>query len=69
MAAKNQYSVVEVGTGKSEHGSNEDSTLSARTEHIRKHRQYWRDMIFGVNDGLISTFLLVAGVYVSGLSL
>ena len=39
-----------------------------RTEHLGKHRQYWRDIILGVNDGLISTFLLVAGVAGSGLS-
>jgi VIT1/CCC1 family predicted Fe2+/Mn2+ transporter len=31
-------------------------------EHLGKHRQYWRDIILGVNDGLVSTFLLVAGV-------
>ena len=36
--------------------------------HLGKHRQYWRDIILGVNDGLISTFLLVAGVAGSGLS-
>lgn len=39
-----------------------------RIEHLGKHRQYWRDMILGVNDGLISTFLLVSGVVGSGLS-
>mmetsp|Transcript_123424 Transcript_123424/g.356817 ORF Transcript_123424/g.356817 Transcript_123424/m.356817 type:complete len:282 (+) Transcript_123424:80-925(+) len=37
-------------------------------DHLGKHRQYWRDMILGVNDGLISTFLLVSGVVGSGLS-
>jgi VIT1/CCC1 family predicted Fe2+/Mn2+ transporter len=68
MAATNHYGAIEVGAGNSEHGINEDSTLSARTEHLGKHRQYWRDMILGVNDGLISTFLLVAGVSGSGLS-
>mmetsp|Transcript_376 Transcript_376/g.628 ORF Transcript_376/g.628 Transcript_376/m.628 type:complete len:256 (+) Transcript_376:117-884(+) len=31
-------------------------------EHLGKERQYWRDIILGVNDGLISTFLLVSGV-------
>jgi len=30
--------------------------------HLGAHRQYWRDIILGVNDGLVSTFLLVAGV-------
>lgn len=38
------------------------------TQHLGKHRQYWRDMILGVNDGLVSTFLLVAGVSGGGLS-
>ena len=37
-------------------------------EHLGKHRQYWRDIILGVNDGLVSTFLLVSGVVGSGLS-
>lgn len=36
-------------------------------EHIGESREYWRDMILGVNDGLVSTFLLVTGVYGSGL--
>jgi vacuolar iron transporter family protein len=39
-----------------------------RMEHLGKHRQYWRDIILGVNDGLVSTFLLVAGVTGGGLS-
>jgi len=37
-------------------------------EHIGASREYWRDMILGVNDGLVSTFLLVTGVYGSGLN-
>ena len=40
----------------------------ATQEHLGKHRQYWRDIILGVNDGLVSTFLLVAGVAGGGLS-
>ena len=40
----------------------------AATEHLGGSRQYWRDIILGVNDGLISTFLLVAGVAGGGLS-
>ena len=36
-------------------------------EHLGESREYWRDMVLGVNDGLVSTFLLVAGVYGSGL--
>ena len=30
--------------------------------HIGGSRQYMRDIILGVNDGLVSTFLLVSGV-------
>lgn len=37
-------------------------------QHLGNHRQYWRDIILGVNDGLVSTFLLVAGVAGGGLS-
>lgn len=36
--------------------------------HIGESRQYMRDIILGVNDGLVSTFLLVAGVVGAGLS-
>ena len=36
--------------------------------HLGATRQYWRDIILGVNDGLVSTFLLVAGVAGGGLS-
>lgn len=35
--------------------------------HIGESRQYWRDMILGVNDGLVSIFLLVVGVVGGGL--
>jgi VIT1/CCC1 family predicted Fe2+/Mn2+ transporter len=38
------------------------------SEHLGNHRQYWRDIILGVNDGIISTILLVAGVVGGGLS-
>lgn len=36
--------------------------------HVGETRQYVRDIILGVNDGLVSTFLLVAGVVGGGLS-
>lgn len=36
-------------------------------EHLGDGRQYWRDIILGVNDGLVSTFLLIAGVVGAGL--
>ena len=35
--------------------------------HIGVTRQYWRDIILGVNDGLVSIFLLVVGVVGGGL--
>jgi vacuolar iron transporter family protein len=37
------------------------------TPHIGVTRQYWRDIILGVNDGLVSIFLLVVGVVGGGL--
>lgn len=37
------------------------------TPHIGESRQYWRDIILGVNDGLVSVFLLVVGVVSGGL--
>ncbi len=36
--------------------------------HVGETRQYWRDMILGVNDGLVSMYLLVAGVVGGGLA-
>jgi len=36
-------------------------------EH-QSNGQYWRDLILGFNDGLVSTFLLAAGVSGGGLS-
>jgi VIT1/CCC1 family predicted Fe2+/Mn2+ transporter len=37
-------------------------------EHIGDTRQYMRDIILGVNDGLVSMFLLIAGVVGGGLT-
>ncbi|MFQ5523050.1 MAG: VIT1/CCC1 transporter family protein [Acidimicrobiia bacterium] len=36
--------------------------------HLGDTRQYWRDIILGVNDGLVSIFLLVVGVVGGGLN-
>ena len=36
--------------------------------HVGETRQYWRDMILGVNDGLVSMYLLGAGVVGGGLA-
>lgn len=41
---------------------------SVYTPHIGESRQYWRDIILGVNDGLVSIFLLVVGVVGGGLT-
>ena len=38
------------------------------TDHLGRNRQYLRDMILGVNDGLVSMFLLVAGVVGGGMA-
>ncbi|MBI5156393.1 MAG: VIT1/CCC1 transporter family protein [Acidimicrobiia bacterium] len=45
----------------------EPSTLVPYVEHIGMTRQYWRDIILGINDGLVSMLLLVAGVVGGGL--
>ena len=37
-------------------------------DHIGESRPYWRDIILGVNDGLVSMLLLVAGVVGGGLN-
>ena len=37
-------------------------------DHIGDSRPYWRDIILGVNDGLVSMLLLVAGVVGGGLN-
>ena len=43
--------------------SNETSSIKPLFfDHLGRHRQYWRDIMLGVDDGLVSTFLLVAGV-------
>mmetsp|Transcript_27681 Transcript_27681/g.42925 ORF Transcript_27681/g.42925 Transcript_27681/m.42925 type:complete len:250 (+) Transcript_27681:623-1372(+) len=54
----------------------ENSSEDAHTEenpifagHLGQNRPYWRDIVLGVNDGLVSTFLLVAGVSGAGLSI
>lgn len=36
--------------------------------HVGQSRQYWRDIILGINDGLVSTILLVAVVVGGGLT-
>ena len=53
--------------GEQENPSNDQIRGPDYQEHIGSSRQYWRDIILGVNDGLVSTFLLVAGVAGSGL--
>jgi predicted membrane protein (TIGR00267 family) len=45
-----------------------DSEAVPYRPHVGQSRQYIRDIILGVNDGLVSTFLLVAGVVGGGLA-
>lgn len=45
-----------------------ETTRTPESEHVGQTRQYWRDMILGVNDGLVSMYLLVAGVVGGGLA-
>ncbi len=45
----------------------QDKTPRGYIPHIGETRQYWRDIILGVNDGLVSMFLLVVGVVSGGL--
>lgn len=47
--------------------ADDDRTSPPYEEHIGASRQYMRDVILGVNDGLVSTFLLIAGVVGAGL--
>ncbi|KAL3792990.1 hypothetical protein HJC23_011003 [Cyclotella cryptica] len=53
----------------SEHMQNNSSQPHhpAHREHLQKTRQYYRDMMLGVNDGLVSSLLLVAGVVGGGM--
>lgn len=44
-----------------------ETTDHPYVEHVGQTRQYWRDIILGVNDGLVSILLLVAGVVGGGL--
>ena len=52
-------------TAREEHAPEETPPY---VEHQGAHAQYVRDIILGVNDGLVSTFLLVVGVVSGGLS-
>jgi vacuolar iron transporter family protein len=47
---------------------NETTQTPTYEPHIGDTRQYWRDMILGANDGLVSIFLLVVGVVGGGLN-
>jgi VIT1/CCC1 family predicted Fe2+/Mn2+ transporter len=60
------YDTIE--QNESNHSVDDRSGDPPDDDHLGKHRQYWRDIILGVNDGLVSTLLLVAGVAGGGLS-
>ena len=49
-----------------EHDAVDDASI-VYEPHVGTTRQYWRDMVLGVNDGLVSVFLLVVGVVGGGL--
>ncbi|KAL7489664.1 hypothetical protein ACHAW6_015356 [Cyclotella cf. meneghiniana] len=51
----------------SQHTTGSHPHHPAHREHLQKTRQYYRDMMLGVNDGLVSTLLLVAGVVGGGM--
>ncbi|KAL7525049.1 hypothetical protein ACHAXR_000836, partial [Thalassiosira sp. AJA248-18] len=55
------------GSQSLDHDHNHQHNHPAHQEHLVKSRQYYRDMVLGVNDGLVSTFLLVAGVVGGGM--
>ncbi len=50
-----------------EHADTVSETTVPYRPHVGETRQYVRDIILGVNDGLVSIFLLVAGVVGGGL--
>jgi vacuolar iron transporter family protein len=61
--------VVDEGAPREEmHALSIEATRAKSLRHLGQSRQYWRDIILGVNDGLVSTFLLVSGVSGGGLS-
>ncbi len=45
-----------------------EAAIPPYQSHIGDSRPYWRDIILGVNDGLVSMLLLVAGVVGGGLN-
>ena len=47
--------------------SDNDGSFASKEEH-RQVRQYWRDIIFGFNTGLISTFVVTTGVLGGGMT-
>ena len=44
----------------------DDEQIPPYREHLGPRSQYLRDIILGVNDGLVSMFLLVVGVVGGG---
>ena len=50
------------------HKAQSEAAIPPYQSHIGDSRPYWRDIILGVNDGLVSMLLLVAGVVGGGLN-
>jgi vacuolar iron transporter family protein len=66
---ENQHRISEIRTSdRSRRSQAQPTPEEILRKHLGQHRQYWRDIILGVNDGLVSTFLLAAGVVGGGLS-
>ena len=65
---KNAETLKPNGEDESSHPTAVVENQPATISHLGNNRQYWRDIMLGVNDGLVSTFLLVAGVVGGGLS-
>lgn len=71
MREGNDSSAVVKTTAAIKSGDASDGSVGSTaplSEHLGSGRQYWRDAILGVNDGIISIFLIVAGVSGGGLA-
>jgi hypothetical protein len=62
-----QHGSIDVNMDSASSNNGSQPHHPAHHEHLQKTRQYYRDMMLGVNDGLVSTLLLVAGVVGGGM--
>ena len=68
LSSPSHESPVIIGGESSPARTTKAAASQMKSEHLGSSRQYWRDIILGVNDGLVSTFLLVAGVSGGGMT-